>query len=115
MNTRRLESDHFGGLGADPTAGCGGRAAHAGFAPEKGVSAIRAAARAIAIMPLGRIDEETTANVGVIRGGSATNIIEFVDQDTFIWRSKDREVDGQPMADTEVKFARKVAKEKEAP
>ena len=47
--------------------------------------------------------------------GSATNIIEFVDQDTFIWRSKDREVDGQPMADTEVKFARKVAKEKEAP
>jgi uncharacterized protein (TIGR02246 family) len=47
--------------------------------------------------------------------GSATNSIEFLDQDTFIWRSKDREVDGQPMADTEIKFGRKAAKEKEAP
>src|SRR5213079_1614396 len=52
-----------------------GRAAHAGFAPEQGVSAIRIAARGIAAMPLGRIDEETTATVGIIRGGSATNII----------------------------------------
>jgi uncharacterized protein (TIGR02246 family) len=47
--------------------------------------------------------------------GSANNSIEFVDHDNFIWRSKDREVDGQPMADTEVEFARKAAKEKEAP
>jgi uncharacterized protein (TIGR02246 family) len=47
--------------------------------------------------------------------GSATNSVEFVDHDTFVWRSKNREVDGQPMADTEVKFARKAAKEKEAP
>jgi tripeptide aminopeptidase len=52
-----------------------GRAAHAGFAPEKGVSAILAASRGIASMKLGRIDPETTANIGVIRGGTATNIV----------------------------------------
>ncbi len=52
-----------------------GRAAHAGIEPEKGVSAILTASKAIAAMKLGRIDEETTANVGVIRGGRATNII----------------------------------------
>jgi tripeptide aminopeptidase len=52
-----------------------GRAAHAGIEPEKGVSAILVASKAISSMKLGRIDEETTANVGVIRGGRATNII----------------------------------------
>ena len=52
-----------------------GRAAHAGMAPERGVSAIQIAAEAIAGMRLGRIDAETTANVGVIHGGRATNII----------------------------------------
>jgi len=52
-----------------------GRAAHAGMAPEKGVSAIRVAAEAIAAMRLGRIDAETTANFGRIEGGRATNII----------------------------------------
>lgn len=52
-----------------------GRAAHAGSEPERGINAIRIAAEAIAAMPLGRIDEETTANVGVIRGGVATNIV----------------------------------------
>ncbi len=52
-----------------------GRAAHAGMAPERGVSAIRVAAEAIAAMTLGRIDAETTANVGVIQGGRATNIV----------------------------------------
>lgn len=52
-----------------------GRAAHAGMAPEEGRSAIFAAARAIADLRLGRIDEETTANVGLISGGSARNII----------------------------------------
>jgi len=52
-----------------------GREAHAGIAPEKGVSAIEVAARAIAAMRLGRIDEETTANVGTIEGGQATNIV----------------------------------------
>jgi tripeptide aminopeptidase len=52
-----------------------GRAAHAGIAPEEGRSAIVAAARAIADMPLGRIDAETTANVGLVKGGIAGNII----------------------------------------
>ena len=52
-----------------------GRAAHAGMYPEDGRSAIAAAARAIADMRLGRIDEETSANVGVIEGGTARNIV----------------------------------------
>jgi len=52
-----------------------GRPAHSGMVPEEGRSAIAAAARAIADLRLGRIDEETTANVGLIRGGSARNIV----------------------------------------
>ncbi|MGL4522770.1 MAG: M20/M25/M40 family metallo-hydrolase, partial [Bacilli bacterium] len=52
-----------------------GRTAHAGVAPEKGVSAITMAAKAIARMPLGRIDSETTANIGRFQGGSQTNIV----------------------------------------
>ena len=52
-----------------------GKASHAGVAPEKGISAIMVASRAIGKMKLGKIDEESTANVGVIEGGSATNII----------------------------------------
>lgn len=52
-----------------------GKTAHAGVAPEKGVSAINIAAKAIARMPLGRIDEETTANIGRFEGGKATNIV----------------------------------------
>jgi len=52
-----------------------GLESHAGVAPELGISAIKIAAEAIASMKLGRIDEETTANIGVIRGGEATNII----------------------------------------
>lgn len=52
-----------------------GKAAHAGVEPEKGINAIRVAAEAIAAMPLGRIDAETTANIGMIRGGQATNIV----------------------------------------
>jgi tripeptide aminopeptidase len=52
-----------------------GRAAHAGLEPEKGVSAIVAASNAISKMNLGRIDFETTANVGVIEGGKARNIV----------------------------------------
>ena len=52
-----------------------GRAAHSGMYPEDGRSAIAAAARAIADLRLGRIDEETTANVGIIQGGTAGNIV----------------------------------------
>lgn len=52
-----------------------GKTAHAGVAPEKGVSAITIAAKAISKMPLGRIDEETTANIGRFEGGKQTNIV----------------------------------------
>ncbi len=52
-----------------------GLESHAGVAPEQGISAIKIAAEGIAAMKLGRIDEVTTANIGVIRGGEATNII----------------------------------------
>ena len=50
-----------------------GRSAHAGMEPEKGINAIAAAARAIAALKLGRLDKETTANVGVISGGIIRN------------------------------------------
>ena len=52
-----------------------GRDAHAGAAPEKGINAIHLASRAIAETRIGRIDEETTANIGLIEGGKATNIV----------------------------------------
>jgi tripeptide aminopeptidase len=52
-----------------------GRAAHSGMYPEEGRSAIAAAARAIADFRLGRLDEETTANVGTIAGGSGINVV----------------------------------------
>lgn len=52
-----------------------GVSAHAGAQPEKGVNAIRIAAEAIAALPLGRIDFETTSNIGVIEGGTARNIV----------------------------------------
>ncbi|MBI3970312.1 MAG: M20/M25/M40 family metallo-hydrolase [Chloroflexi bacterium] len=52
-----------------------GKASHAGLAPENGINAIQVAARALASMRLGRIDAETTSNVGVITGGTATNVV----------------------------------------
>jgi tripeptide aminopeptidase len=52
-----------------------GRAAHAGMSPEEGRSAIQAAAKAIADFRLGRVDDVTTANVGLIDGGTAGNIV----------------------------------------
>ena len=52
-----------------------GHEAHAGIRPEEGDSAIEAAAAAIAGMKLGRLDEETTANLGVIDGGTASNVV----------------------------------------
>ena len=52
-----------------------GKDAHAGAAPEKGINAIFLASQAIAKLELGRIDEETTCNIGIIEGGIATNIV----------------------------------------
>ncbi|BDU50498.1 M20/M25/M40 family metallo-hydrolase [Haliovirga abyssi] len=52
-----------------------GKAAHAGIEPEKGISALYVAAKAISKLNIGRIDEETTLNLGIINGGHATNIV----------------------------------------
>jgi tripeptide aminopeptidase len=52
-----------------------GLEAHAGVCPEKGINAIKVAAEGIAQMQLGRIDHETTANIGVVEGGMAVNIV----------------------------------------
>ncbi len=90
FDIRRLRSpfgymfDHASPIGeivlASPTyyrilAHVRGHAAHAGIRPEQGRSAISAAARAIAAMPLGRLDPETTANVGTISGGTNANVV----------------------------------------
>lgn len=52
-----------------------GRAAHAGINPEDGINAIQLAAMALSKMPCGRIDEDTTCNLGTIHGGQARNIV----------------------------------------
>jgi tripeptide aminopeptidase len=90
FDTKRLRSsfgyvfDHATPIGeivvASPThyrvfAELHGRAVHAGIRPEDGRSAIAAAASAIASMRLGRLDPDTTANVGTISGGSAINVV----------------------------------------
>ncbi len=66
-------------------------AAHAGVQPEEGISAIRMAADAIGRMELGRLDAGTTANVGSIEGGGATNVIAARCALTGECRSLDRE------------------------
>lgn len=52
-----------------------GKSAHAGIEPEKGINAIRVASMIIASVPDGRISRETTANIGIIHGGTATNVV----------------------------------------
>lgn len=76
-----------------------GKSAHAGMEPEKGINAIFAASKAIAALKLGRIDEETTANVGVINGGMIRNGVP--DSVTFLaeCRSLDHKK-GQELADS---------------
>jgi tripeptide aminopeptidase len=73
-----------------------GKAAHAGMAPESGINAITVAARAIAHMRQGRVDDETTANIGVIHGGVATNMIPATVEIEGEARSRDpRKLDEQ--------------------
>ena len=77
-----------------------GRAAHAGLEPEKGISALLIAADSLGRLPLGRIDEETTANIGRLEGGLKRNIIPehaFLDGE---FRSRNNE----KLADVERKF-----------
>ena len=52
-----------------------GKAAHSGIAPEKGINSMMVAAKAISKLPLGSIDEETTMNIGLLKSGSAVNVI----------------------------------------
>ena len=52
-----------------------GKASHAGIAPDKGISAIKIAAKIVSALPQGKLDKNSVANIGVIEGGSATNII----------------------------------------
>lgn len=79
-----------------------GKAAHAGVEPEKGINAILVAAEAITAMPLGRIDEETTANLGRIQGGTATNIVPDQAEIEGEARSRDeRRLEAQVQAMTE--------------
>ncbi len=67
-----------------------GKAAHAGANPEEGINAIQVAGFALSRMKLGRIDEETTTNIGVISGGKATNIVP----DEVILKGEVRSRDG---------------------
>ena len=73
-----------------------GRAAHSGMYPEEGRSAIAAAAKAISDLRLGRVDEDTTANVGMIEGGTAGNIVP--EHCTFL--AEARSHDERKLADT---------------
>ena len=66
--TRAPSSDHFEFV-------VHGLESHAGLAPEQGISAVRVAAEAIAAMPIGRIDPQTTSNVVILEGGAATNVV----------------------------------------
>ncbi len=52
-----------------------GKASHSGISPEKGINSLQVASKAISQLPLGRIDEETTINIGTIKSGSAVNVI----------------------------------------
>jgi len=72
-----------------------GRAAHSGMHPEEGRSAVAAASRAVADLRLGRIDEETTANIGLISGGTARNIVP----EWCVLEAEARSHDGDKLAD----------------
>lgn len=68
-----------------------GKTAHAGVAPENGINAIAVASKALAEIPFGRIDFETTSNVGLISGGIATNIVPDMVEAKCEARSRNRE------------------------
>jgi tripeptide aminopeptidase len=76
-----------------------GAAAHAGIRPEAGHNAISAAAEAIASMSLGRLDDETTANVGTIEGGTATNVVAERCRVALEARSLDEDKAGRTVSD----------------
>lgn len=68
-----------------------GKTAHAGLAPEQGINAIVVAGKVLAQVAQGRIDDETTCNVGIIKGGRATNIVPELVEITLESRSRSQE------------------------
>lgn len=72
-----------------------GRAAHAGVEPEKGINAIWVASRALARLPVGRVDDETSFNIGVVQGGSAPNMVP----DRVTLRGEGRSFNPKKLAD----------------
>ncbi|MFB5191186.1 M20/M25/M40 family metallo-hydrolase [Alicyclobacillus fastidiosus] len=99
-----LSLDSSGDIGTIAIAGPGqtkfeatvtGVRAHAGVAPEKGISAIKVAAHAVSNMPHGRIDDETTANIGSFVGEGPTNVV--ADRVTIVGEARSR--NPQKMAD----------------
>ncbi len=76
-----------------------GKSAHAGMEPEKGISAIRALSEMIHAIPHGRIDRETTVNVGTVQGGRATNIVaehaEMTLEARSLSKAKLKKIDGR--------------------
>ncbi|HEX2160761.1 MAG TPA: M20/M25/M40 family metallo-hydrolase [Thermoleophilaceae bacterium] len=86
-----------------------GAAAHAGIRPEAGHNAIAVAAEAIASLSLGRLDDETTANVGTIHGGTAANVVAERCTVTLEARSLDDAKAGQAVGDIVDAFAEAAA------
>ncbi|MTI60805.1 MAG: M20/M25/M40 family metallo-hydrolase [Firmicutes bacterium] len=73
-----------------------GKSAHAGMHPEEGINAIKISSKAISDIKLGQIDEETTANIGVIRGGKAINIVpEIVELEGEVRSHNDHKLEKQ--------------------
>lgn len=68
-----------------------GKTAHGGVAPEKGINAIKKAAEILCGVPTSRIDEETTCNIGIINGGSATNVVPDLVEVAMDCRSRNKE------------------------
>lgn len=68
-----------------------GKTAHGGIAPEKGINAIKKATEILIDIPTGRVDEETTCNIGIIHGGSATNIVPDLVEVAMDCRSRNPE------------------------
>ena len=88
-------------IGFDITAT--GRAAHAGAEPEKGISAIKIATEIIAKLPQGRLDDETTFNVGTIQGGSVRNAVP--EEVTFVGEFRSRSLETLDMLSMDIRTA----------
>lgn len=87
-----------------------GKPAHAGIAPENGINALYVASHAISKMSLGRIDQDTTSNIGIVRGGEAVNIVMPEISMMYEARSFSKEKLEKLLAETDKLFT-EVAKE----